>query len=43
MTEEGTTGLLFFVVTFWPAVICLVVGIVRVRRSRRGSIRPPMA
>jgi len=24
-------GLLFFV-TFWPALICLVVGVVRVRR-----------
>ncbi len=27
-------GLLFFV-TFWPAVICLVVGVGRVRRGRR--------
>ena len=29
-------GLLFFF-TFWPAVICLIVGIVRVRRRRRGT------
>jgi len=27
-------GLLFFF-TFWPAIICLVVGVVRVRAARR--------
>jgi hypothetical protein len=27
-------GLLFFF-TFWPAVICIVIGVVRVRRSNR--------
>jgi hypothetical protein len=26
-------GLLFFF-TFWPAVICIVIGVVRVRRAR---------
>jgi hypothetical protein len=33
-------GLLFFF-TFWPAVICLVVGVARVRsnRRRRGGVR----
>ena len=27
-------GLLFFV-TFWPAIICIVIGVVRVRRADR--------
>ena len=27
-------GLLFFF-TFWPAVLCIFIGVVRVRRSRR--------
>ena len=27
-------GLLFFF-TFWPAVICIVIGVVRIRRSNR--------
>jgi hypothetical protein len=29
-------GLLFFV-TFWPAVICIVIGVVRVRRADRNA------
>jgi len=29
-------GLLFFV-TFWPAVICIVIGVVRVRRAHRNA------
>jgi len=31
-------GLLAFL-TFWPGVICLVVGLARVRRTRRGGGR----
>ena len=27
-------GLLFFF-TFWPAVICIIIGVVRVRRQQR--------
>jgi hypothetical protein len=27
-------GLLFFF-TFWPAILCIVVGVIRVRRARR--------
>jgi hypothetical protein len=27
-------GLLFFF-TFWPAVLCIVIGVIRVRRARR--------
>jgi len=30
-------GLLFFF-TFWPAILCIVVGAIRVRRARRTSI-----
>ena len=29
-------GLLFFF-TFWPAVICIVIGVIRVRRARRAD------
>ena len=29
-------GLLFFF-TFWPAVICIVIGVVRVRRRQRAA------
>jgi hypothetical protein len=29
-------GLLFFF-TFWPAVLCILVGVARVRRARRGD------
>ena len=29
-------GLLFFV-TFWPAVICIVIGVLRVRRQDRNA------
>jgi hypothetical protein len=29
-------GLLFFF-TFWPAVLCILVGVVRVRRARRAA------
>jgi len=28
-------GLLFFV-TFWPAVVCIVIGVIRVRLANRG-------
>jgi hypothetical protein len=30
-------GLLFFF-TFWPAILCIVVGVIRVRRARHMSI-----
>ncbi len=29
-------GLLFFF-TFWPALLCIVVGVIRVRRARRSE------
>jgi hypothetical protein len=29
-------GLLFFF-TFWPAVLCILVGVIRVRRARRAD------
>ena len=29
-------GLLFFL-TFWPAIICIVIGVVRVRRGNQGA------
>jgi hypothetical protein len=29
-------GLLFFF-TFWPAVLCIVIGVIRVRRARRAD------
>jgi hypothetical protein len=29
-------GLLFFF-TFWPAVICIVIGVIRVRRANRAA------
>ena len=29
-------GLLFFF-TFWPAVLCIVIGVIRVRRAQRRS------
>jgi len=28
---------LLFAVTFWPAVICIVIGVVRVRRADRNA------
>ena len=30
-------GLLFFL-TFWPAVLCIVVGVIRVRRAQRAGL-----
>ena len=27
-------GLLFFI-TFWPAILCIIVGVIRVRRAQR--------
>ena len=30
-------GLLFFL-TFWPAVLCILVGVIRVRRARRADL-----
>lgn len=34
-------GLLFFL-TFWPAVLCILVGVIRVRRARRAEGRRPV-
>jgi hypothetical protein len=29
---------LLFFFTFWPAMLCIVVGVIRVRRARRAQV-----